>query len=92
MVITALVNVLNFHHPHVQSIFNEGLWGFPEDKLGINKRKWALLEVGGEVLLYGEYKGVKGIWFLCKIIDKGLGESTSSKAVLLGNVPPELFS
>ncbi|MEM2294176.1 MAG: hypothetical protein QXX41_12965 [Nitrososphaerota archaeon] len=70
MVITALVNVLNFHHPHVQSIFNEGLWGFPEDKLGINKRKWALLEVGGEVLLYGEYKGVKGIWFLCKIIDK----------------------
>lgn len=70
MVVGALINVLSFLHPHVQSIFKEGLWGFPKDKLGTNKRKWMLLEVDSEVLLYGEYKGIKGVWFLCKIIDK----------------------
>ncbi len=70
MVISALINVLSFSHPHVQSIFNEGLWGFPEDKLGINRRKWMMLNIGSEVLLYGEHKGIRGIWFLCQIIDK----------------------
>ena len=66
----ALVNVLSFSHPHVRSLLSEGLWGFPDDKLGTNRRKWDLLEVGNEVLVYGEYEGVRGVWFLCEITDK----------------------
>lgn len=70
MVAAALVNVLSFSHHHALSLFSEGLWGFPDDKLGINKKKWMLLEVGSEVLLYGEYKGDKGVWLLCRVIEK----------------------
>lgn len=70
MAISALINIVSFSHPHAESIFSEGLWGFPEDKRGINKKRWGLLEVGSEVLLYGEYKGVKGIWYLCKVTER----------------------
>jgi len=65
-----LINILSFTHPHTESLFKEGLWGFPEDKLGINKKKWDKLEVGNEVLVYGEFRGVKGVWMLCLIEDK----------------------
>jgi len=70
MTVGALINVLSFSHPHIRSIFDEGLWGFPEDKLGINRKKWSLLDVNSEVLLYGEYKNVRGVWYLCQVTDK----------------------
>ena len=70
MTVAALVNVLSFSHPHVRSLFSEGLWGFPDDKLGVNRRKWELLEIGSSVLLYGEYKGVKGVWLLSEVVEK----------------------
>ncbi|MEM2179128.1 MAG: hypothetical protein QXO40_03535 [Candidatus Aenigmatarchaeota archaeon] len=66
----ALINVLSFSHPHIKSLLTEGLWGFPEDKLGLNKKKWNILEIGTHILLYSEYAGVKGIWFLCEMIEK----------------------
>lgn len=70
MTVAALVNVLNFSHPHVQSLFREGLWGFPDDKLGVNRRKWELLEIGSNVLLYGEHQGIKGVWLLSEVVEK----------------------
>jgi len=66
----AIVNILRFNHPHVESLFSEGLWGFPDDRAGSNRKKWMELERGDEILLYAEYKGVKGIWLLCTILEK----------------------
>jgi len=66
----AIVNIISFTHPHAESLFAEGLWGFPDDKLKNNKRNWEKLNVGDNVLLYGEYKGIKGIWFLCNLKEK----------------------
>jgi len=66
----AIVNVLSFNHVHAESIFSEGLWGFPDDKVGSNKRKWMRLEIGDNILLYGEYRGVKGVWILCTLLNK----------------------
>jgi len=70
MAVAALANVLSFSHLHVRSLISEGLWGFPDDKLGVNRRKWELLEVGSSVLLYGEYRGIKGVWLLSEIVEK----------------------
>jgi hypothetical protein len=66
----AIVNISSFTHEHAESLFAEGLWGFPDDKLKNNKRRWEKLNVGDNVLLYGEYKGVRGIWFLCNLKEK----------------------
>jgi len=66
----AVVNILSFNHEHAESLFSEGLWGFPDDKTGSNKRKWAMLESGDYILLYGEYRGIKGIWILCTLLEK----------------------
>ncbi|MCS7145308.1 MAG: hypothetical protein RMJ28_06825 [Nitrososphaerota archaeon] len=68
--IGAIVNVISFNHPHIKSLVSEGLWGFPDDKPGSNKRRWEKLRRGDNILLYGEYRAVKGIWFLCELIDK----------------------
>lgn len=57
----AMVNVLSFSHPHAKSL-EAGLWGFPTDKQGLNKRRWKALQPGIPVLLYGEYQGKKGVW------------------------------
>lgn len=65
-----VVNIVGFNHPHIKSLVKEGLWGFPDDKTGSNKRKWERLKVSDRVLLYGEYRAVKGIWFLCELIGK----------------------
>ncbi|MDJ0269491.1 MAG: hypothetical protein NXY59_02890 [Aigarchaeota archaeon] len=67
---TAIVNILSFSHAHAESLFSEGLWGFPDDRSGNNKRKWMKLEAGDDILLYGEYRGVKGIWILCTLLEK----------------------
>jgi len=56
----AIVNILSFSQEHTESLFSEGLWSFPDDKAGMNKRNWERLQVGSEILLYGEYRGVKG--------------------------------
>ena len=66
----AIVNVLSFNHVHAESLFSEGLWGFPDDSTGSNKRKWMKLEVGDNILIYGEYRGVRGIWMLCTLLEK----------------------
>jgi len=66
----ALINVRSTQHPHFKSILLEGLWGFPEDKRGINLRRWEKLEEGMLILLYCEHKGVRGVWAICKLIGK----------------------
>jgi hypothetical protein len=66
----AIVNISSFTHEHVESLFSEGLWGFPDDKQKNNKRKWEKLKVGDDVLIYGEYKGITGIWILCKLKER----------------------
>jgi hypothetical protein len=66
----AIVNILSFSHEHIESLFSEGLWGFPDDKAGMNKRNWERLQLGSEILLYGEYRGVKGVWMLCSLLEK----------------------
>lgn len=71
----AIINILSFDHPHAESLFSEGLWGLPEDKLGSNRRKWEELEKGDRVLLYGGFKGVKGIWLLCNLVEKTIDRS-----------------
>ncbi len=70
MVLGVIVNVLSFSHPHVASLFMEGLWGFPDDRLGVNKKRWDRLEVGAPILIYGEYRGVRGIWLYGEVADK----------------------
>ena len=56
--IGALVNVLNFSHPHVKSLFSEGLWGFPDNT--VNRKRWNLLETGCTIFFYGNYNNNKG--------------------------------
>ncbi len=68
----AIVNVKSFSHPHLASIYSEGLWGFPDNKR--NRERWEALEHGGYVFLYGENRGVKGIWALYRLLDKELAE------------------
>jgi hypothetical protein len=63
-----LIRVLRFDHPHIESLFQEGLWGFPDNKK--NRNKWETIERGDLALLYGEYKGRYGIWQRGEIIDK----------------------
>jgi predicted RNA-binding protein len=62
-----LINLLSSSHPHFRSFLVEGLWGFPDNR--VNRRRWSLLEPGGEALLYFEHKGVKGVWGLARIVD-----------------------
>jgi len=64
----AIINVLDFSHPHVESIFEEGLWGFPENN--VNKRRWELLERGCILLLYGKHKGNKGVYLKGVLTEK----------------------
>ena len=68
----ALVNVRSFSHPHLSSIFSEGLWGFPDSEIA--RKRWNALEPGGYVFLYGEHRGVKGIWALCRLLSKELAK------------------
>ena len=61
MGLDVIINILSFSHPHVESLFKEGLWGFPHDKLGVNRRRWDRLKPGVPVLIYGEYNMVRGM-------------------------------
>jgi len=70
----ALINVRSTQHPHFKSILFEGLWGFPEDKRGTNKKRWERLREGMLILLYCEHKGTKGIWAICKLTGKRKSE------------------
>jgi len=65
-----IVNVVSFSHPHIDSLFKEGLWGFPEDRQGVNRKRWSLLERNMPILFYGEYKGVRGIFIKASLIGK----------------------
>ncbi len=64
----AIVNIRSFSHPHVKSIYLEGLWGFPDSK--INRKRWGALKPEMPILLYGEHRGVRGIWALCRLVSK----------------------
>jgi len=64
----AIINILDFSHPHVRSIFEEGLWGFPENP--VNRRRWDLLEKGCILLLYGKHKGNKGVYLRGVLTEK----------------------
>jgi hypothetical protein len=79
----AIVNVLSFSHPHARSL-EEGLWGFPDNKQGINARRWKTLQPGMPILLYGEYRGKRGIWLRGTVLDK----SHSDKPVSYWNQNP----
>ena len=68
----AIVNVRSFSHPHLASIYTEGLWGFPDNER--NRERWNALEPGGYVFLYGEHRGIKGVWALCRLLDKEFAE------------------
>jgi hypothetical protein len=56
----AIVNVLDFSHPHVRSLFEEGLWGFPNKH--VNRLRWSLLSEGCIIFFYGNYNNNKGIY------------------------------
>lgn len=64
----AIINILSFKHPHVKSLFQEGLWGFPDNK--INRKRWNSLEAGMPVLVYGDLNGVKGIFLKATLLRK----------------------
>ena len=66
----AIINVRSFTHPHLRSIYEEGLWGLPDNK--VNQTRWDALQPGSRILLYGEYGGKKGAWVLCRLKDKEL--------------------
>jgi len=70
MEVGVVVNVLGSFHQHFLSLIKEGLWGFPLDKRGINRIRFDRLVKGAYVLLYFEHHGVRGIWCLCRLIDK----------------------
>ncbi|MCD6368987.1 MAG: hypothetical protein J7L38_04230, partial [Thermoproteales archaeon] len=65
-------------HPHFKSVAEEGLWGFPRDRLGINERRWRILRPGMKILLYFEHKGVRGVWVLAEIVKTFRGEDRVS--------------
>ena len=50
MSIGAIINVASFSSKHTKTIFEKGLWGFPER----DREKWSRLERGTRVLLYGD--------------------------------------
>lgn len=56
----AIVNVLDFLHPHVKSLFEEGIWGFPDSS--INRNRWSLLNEGCIVFFYGNYNNNRGCY------------------------------
>jgi hypothetical protein len=66
--IGALVNVLNFSHPHVKSLFSEGLWGFPDNT--VNRKRWNLLETGCTIFFYGNYNNNKGVYLKGNLKEK----------------------
>lgn len=65
-----LINMLSFSHPHVESLFSEGLWGFPDDARGINRSKHSCIETGTPVLVYGEFSGKRGVWLFGEISER----------------------
>jgi len=65
-----IVNCGSFAHEHFRSVIYEGLWGFPLDSRSVNLRRWELLEAGSPILLYGEYRGVRGVWAICRLLSK----------------------
>lgn len=67
MPVGCLINLLSSSHPHFRSFIEEGLWGFPDNK--VNRKRWSLLSPGCEALLYFEHKGVKGVWGSAKVVD-----------------------
>lgn len=46
-----IVNIISFSHPHARSLYKEGLWGFPDNR--VNRARWDALIAGCEVLFYG---------------------------------------
>jgi len=66
----AIINARSSSHPHFRSLLEEGLWGFPLDKKGVNRSRWERLEAGAPVLLYFEHRGVRGVWAVCEVVGR----------------------
>jgi hypothetical protein len=64
----AIVNVVSFKHLHVESLFKEGLWGFPKGEL--NQKRWKALEPGMPILFYGDLDGIRGIFLKTTLENK----------------------
>ncbi|NWG08768.1 MAG: hypothetical protein HXX80_00375 [Nitrososphaerales archaeon] len=62
MSVACILNIGSFHdykNPHIVTLYrDEALWGLMEKY----KRFWEKLESGTKVLIYGEYRNVKGIY------------------------------
>jgi hypothetical protein len=64
----AIINVLDFSHPHVKSLFEEGLWGFPDKP--VNRKRWQLLKESCIILIYGNYNHNKGVYLKGILMEK----------------------
>jgi hypothetical protein len=63
-----IINVLDFEHPHVRSLYEEGLWGFPDTRKGLNRKRWRALREGTPIFLYGHYRGRRGIFLKGELV------------------------
>lgn len=68
----AIINVRSFTHPHINSLFQENLWGLPDNRT--NRARWEQLSSGSKILLYGEFREKKGTWALCSLMGKKLAD------------------
>jgi hypothetical protein len=64
----SIINVLDFLHPHAKSLIEEGLWGFPDNR--VNRNRWGSLKKGCTILIYGNYNHNKGVYLRGTLIEK----------------------
>jgi hypothetical protein len=64
----SIINVLDFSHPHAKSLIEEGLWGFPDNR--VNRNRWGSLKKGCTILIYGNYNHNKGVYLRGTLIEK----------------------
>ena len=62
-----IVNLRSSSHPHFKSVLEEGLWGFPDNR--INRVRWSLLKPGVDLLLYFEHMNIRGVWIIAEVLD-----------------------
>jgi len=72
-----MINARSTSHSHFRSLIEEGLWGFPLDRRGVNESRWSRVCVGAPVLVYCEHRGVRGVWMLGEVV----GRERSSRPV-----------
>jgi hypothetical protein len=64
----SIINVLDFSRPHAKSLIEEGLWGFPDNR--VNRNRWGSLKKGCTILIYGNYNHNKGVYLRGTLIEK----------------------